>query len=444
MGNNTQHNSYHFKIVLLGFILITFSGCHSYMLDDAQNDLRKTFANGDYTKSAELLNEFEDNQLYRSKDEVLWNLENGMVHHFEGNYDSSTVFLSKAENAIEDNYTKSVSRGFLSLIANDNKLAYDGEPYEDIYLNAFKALNFIHKKDWEGALVETRRMAYKMERLDIRIKGLAEAFAKTDTTGKVDWGSGEINFQNSAMSHYLATILYAKSGKVDDSRIEFMKLGTAFKEQAELSGYSPFDVKVMENIQNPNSYNLLITGFTGQAPIKKQVDIRLINDLTDGRYVKFSFPGIELYPTHVHRVRAIINNGETMDLHLIEEMDLVAKEVYRAKEPVIYARALLRALVKAGGTNLLQRAAEEKSDAAGMITGILSILYKEASEKADLRGWQTLPGQAWMNVVKLPPGTHTVRLEYLSSSGSVLYFDEYEVEMQQNASLELVESIYSR
>lgn len=444
MGIPEIHNKLHVNLLILGLFLISLTGCHSYMLDDAQTDLRDSFANGEFEESEKLLDEFEDKQLYRSKDEVLWNLENGMVTHFSGDHEVSIQYFTRAENQIEDAYTKSISRGIFSILTNDNKLAYDGEPYEDIYINAFKALNFIHLKDWESALVETRRMAYKMEQLDIRIKGLADAFSKADTTGQVSLESGNVNVQNSAMSHYLATILYAKSGKPDDARIEFEKLGIAFQEQAQLAGYSPFDISVMEEIKDPNRYNLLITGFTGQAPIKHQIDIRLINDLSDGRYLKFSFPGIRLYPTNVNAVRAVVNDSLELPLHLIEEMDLVATEVYKAKEPVIYSRALLRALLKAGGTNIVQNIAEERSETAGLLTGLLSVLFKEASEKADLRGWQTLPGQSWMNVVELPEGTNTVRLEYLSSENRILYFEEYQVEMKPDASLELIESIYSR
>lgn len=222
--------------LILGLILVS-AGCHSYMLDDAQTDLRNSFSDGNFAKSQDLLNQFQDKDLYRSKDGVLWNLENGMVYHFAGKYDSSTTFLNAAELEIEDNYTKSISRGISSFLTNDNKLAYDGEPYENIYLNAFKALNFVHLKDWEGALVETRRMNFKMEQLDIKIKGLADAFSKADSTGKTEWSSGKVNIQNSAFSHYLSTILYAKSGRPDDARIEFEKINIAFRDQADLGGF---------------------------------------------------------------------------------------------------------------------------------------------------------------------------------------------------------------
>jgi hypothetical protein len=432
------------SIIVIGVSALFFStGCHSYMLDDAQNDLRNSFSNGDFESTAQMLRSLEDRNVYKAKDEVIWNLENGMIFRFAGKYDSSTVYLSRAENAIEDNYTKSISRGFLSLIGNDNNLVYDGEPYEDIYLNAFKALNFIHQEDWEAALVETRRMTFKMEQLDIRMKGLAEAFAKTDTTGDIEWESGTANIQNSAMSHYLASILFAKTNRPDNARIEFDRLDRALKEQATLGNYEPFDSQQLAQIVRPETYNVLLTGFSGQAPIKYQDDVRLWGEGSNGAYVKFSLPDIELYPTQVQRVRVVLNNRKEIDLHLIEEMDLVAKEVYSAKQPVIYARSLLRALMKAGGTSILENAAEDQSRGLGFAAKVLNLLYKETSEKADLRGWQTLPGQAWMNVVQLPTGRSTVRIEYLSRSGRVIYAEENTVDISEQTQLELIESIYA-
>lgn len=411
------------------------------MLDDAQYELRDSFTDGNYERSQSLLNKFEEKNLYKSKDKVLWNLENGIIYHFSGQYDSSTAFLNRAEIEIENNYTKSISRGFASFLSNDNKLAYDGEPYENIYLNAFKALNFVHQKDWEGALVETRRMSFKMEQLDIKIKGLADALSKADTTGRAEWSSGRVNIQNSAFSHYLSAVLYAKTRRPDNARIEFEKLGIALREQAELGDYEPFDVSNLAQIREPESYNVLLTSFTGQSPIKFQEDIRLWDD---DYYLKFSFPSVELYPTQVSGVRVNINGEDDINLHLIEEMDLVSKDVYRAKQPIIYTRALLRSLIKAGGSKFITKAIEDENENLGLLASIASFIFKEASEKADLRGWQTLPGQAWMNVVKLPPGTNKVTLEYLSNTGRVLYSEDYEVDITENTQLELIESIYSK
>lgn len=434
-----------FHLFCLGLVIL-FSGCHAYMLDDAQHDLRNTFVSGDYQESSQLLQEFEHKEIYKSKDAVLKNLEAGLIHHFAGNFDSSSFFFDHAEILIDDAYTKSISRGLKAMLVNDNTLVYDGEPYEDIYLNAFKSLNYIHQENWEAALVETRRMAFKMEQLDIRLKGLAEAFAREDTTGKMDWHSGKSNIQNSAFSHYLAAILFAKTGKPDDSRIEFEKLNIALDEQKKITKVQLAERSQLEKIQDPNSYNVLITAFSGQAPLKRQEDFRLwLDGGEEGNsfYVKFSLPTIDLYRSRVRSIRIVTDSLQTYDLDLIEEMDVVSQEVYKAKLPVIYTRSLFRATLKATGSSFIASSVRKKNKGLGFLADVLGIISQESSEKADLRGWQTMPGKVWMNVISLPKGNHVVEIQYLSASGAILYSERKTIEVNSQTGLELIESIYS-
>lgn len=427
---------------------ISLSACHSYVLDDAQFDLRDSFTAGDYEHSEVLLKKFKNKDIYRNKDKVLFNLESGMIYHFSGKYDSSSVYLTNAEDLIDENYTKSISRGLGAFLTNDNKLVYDGEPYEDLYLNTFKALNYMHVKDWEAALVETRRMSYKMEQLDIKIKGLAEALSKSDSTKGTEWKSGKINIQNSALSHYLSTVLYAKAGDYDDARIEREKLDIALQEQARISSFAKDAMQDFQHLQNPDSYNVLLTGFSGRAPYKVQEDARIFHDNFDNDsdndfYLKFSFPIIRTYDSKVSQVRAVVNDSIRIPLNLIEEMDKVSEDVYKAKQPIIYTRALVRATSKAVGTKLISGAVKKKNETLGELLQIIGFISQEATEKADLRSWQTMPGQAWMQVIHLPIGINTVRLEYIGARGRVLYFDEYEVNITPQTDLELIESIYA-
>lgn len=444
MATKITINKAGFHLFYLGvFILLT--GCHAYVLDDAQQELRTSFSSGNYEESAQLLQKFEEKEIYKSKDAVLKNLEAGLIHHFAGNYDSSSIFLSNAELLIDDAYTKSISRGLASFLVNDNTLVYDGEPYEDVYLNAFKSLNYVHQKNWEAALVETRRMAFKMEQLDIRLKGIAEAFARQDTTGKVTWSSGKVNIQNSAFSHYLATVLYAKTGKQDDARIEFEKLKIALDEQRKLSKAIRPEHSDLENIRQPNAYNVLITAFSGQAPVKKQEDFRLWLQADNGEgsfYVKFSLPEIKLYHSRIHKIR-VITDSLQYPLYLVEEMDVVSSEVYKAKMPVIYTRSLLRASLKATGATYLASSVRKKNKSMGFLVDVLGIIGQESTEKADLRGWQTMPGKVWMNVLHLIPGLNTIEIQYLSSSGQVLHSEKRTIEITQQTNLRLLETIYS-
>lgn len=79
----------------------------------------------------------------------------------------------------------------------------------------------------------------------------------------------------------------------------------------------------------------------------------------------------------------------------------------------------------------------------GFLVDVLGIIGQESTEKADLRGWQTMPGKAWMNVLHLPPGINEIEIQFLSLSGQVLYSERRTIEVNPRTNLELVESIYS-
>lgn len=423
-------------------MLVYLSGCASYRLDEAQHSLRSTFAAHDFERTVSLLENYEKKGVYKNKDNVLFNLEMGLAQHFNNRFDSSSVYLSKAEEQIDQLYTKSISRGLKSfLLTNDNALEYNGEDYEDIYINAFKSLNYIQQNNLEAALVESRRIAFKLSQLEIKYEGLANALSKADTLKRAEWKAGEVNVQNSAFGHYLSALLYAKSGKPDDARIEYEKLLEAFNDQPGIYNFQKPDSESLQRIKDPGSFNLLITGFAGRAPIKKQNDVRTYLP-GDDLYLKFSLPSLHLYRSRVHRVQAVINDTLTVPVPLMEEMDVVAKEVYKAKEPIIYARAFARSLVKAIGTNSISRAIEDENEDLGILANIFGKIGQEISEKADLRSWQTMPGKAYANVIKLKPGTHRLRMEYLDEYGQLLFSGEKEIHISAADELELFETLY--
>ncbi len=387
------------------------------------------------------MKEYSEKEIYKSKEGVLLNLERGSANHFAGKFDSSNVFFTDAEGQIEELFTKSISRGITSLVVNDNTLAYDGEDYEDIYLNIFKSLNYIHLNDLDAALVESRRISHKLGQINIKYKGLVEALSRADTTGRGDWKSGNTNVQNSALGHYLSAVLYAKTNNPDDARIAYENLLKAFRDQPNVYQFEEPDRIQLQRITEPQTYNVLVTGFAGRAPYKKQHDVRIF--LSDPvTYLKFSVPSLHLFPSQVQYVKIQIADSLSIPVPLIEEMDAVAKDVYQVKEPIIYARAFVRSFLKAAGTRTVSKKAEKESGFLGNLTNVLGIVGQEISEKADLRGWQTMPGKAHVAVLELPPGTHAISVNYYSKDGKLLFSDDRTITIDPTKKIELIESLY--
>jgi hypothetical protein len=429
------------KLILLLVAVLLTAGCASFRLDDAQTNLRSSFAMHNYAQTVDLLKKYDRRDVYKSKDDVLYNLEMATATHFDARYDSSEYYYGQAEEEIDALFTKSISRGITSfLFSNDNALSYNGEAYEDVYLNAFNSLNFIHRGDLEGALVEARRMAYKLSRIETKYEGVAKALSKADTLGRGDWKTGKQSVQDSPFSRYLASVLFAKSGKPDDARIEYEKLLESIGQLP--AAFAPrINKQELQKIKNGNAYNVLLVGFAGRAPIKYQNDVRLYLD-NDDLYLKFSLPALRLYKSRVKSVHAVVGDSSQIPLQLIERMDVVAKEVYSVKEPIIYARTFVRSLAKAIGTNAAGRAVKKENKGLGLLVNILGKVGQEFTEKADTRSWQTMPGQAYVHTLKLPAGRHQIEMEYRDADGQLLYSKEAAVTISADEDLELFESLY--
>lgn len=437
-----RKSGYFLKALAYTTIAVLWVGCGSFYLDEAQNELRSSFTERDYAAASELLQEYEQEEIYRQRDLVLMNLERGAVHHFSGNYERSNQYFTEAEHEIEDLFGTSLSRNVRAFVINDYALEYSGEDYEDIYLNAFKSLNYMHLGDFDAALVEARRMSFKMERLDEHYRGLAESLARQDTTDQVTWEAGETNIENSAMGHYLAAVLYSKSDRPDNARIELERTRVALDDQRAIGASPDVTDDLLQQVAEPESYNVMLKGFAGRSPHKEENDFRVFIPEEDF-YIRFALPSLKTWETEVSSVQAVVNDTLDLPMKMIEEMDKVAEEVYQVREPIVYGRSFVRSFLKAfGGRELTQRVKEE-SETLGGIMNVLGIVGQEASERADLRAWQTLPGKAYTNLLYLPEGSHRVRIEYLDNNDRILFYEEQQLDITESNTLQVMQTIYS-
>lgn len=431
-------------------IVVIFSGfvasCGSQKLMTGQNQMRSSFQEGDYDRAEHIADSLKEVEVYKAKDRVLYALEKGTINYFQGDHEQSVQSFGNAEEYMDQFFTKSASTGVKAFMTNDTQLNYNGEVYEDVYLNGFKSLSYLEMNQFESALVEARRIAQKLERAEEKYGGYAESLSEADTTnsGEIKWEAGTSSIHDSPLSHYLAGALYAKSGEKDAARIELDNLKKAIKNHQALPDSRVEYVDDFEKINDPDSYNVLLTAFSGNAPDKVSNSIN--TDINrDGKGIKIAIPKLVMRPDSVAYVKAVVNDTATMELPLIEEMDKVARETFQIKKPIIVARATVRGIMKSvaqeAGSNAIE---DEWGSTAGAVFDFVGGKIREASEQADLRGWQTMPGKVYTNVVMLPAGEHRISFNYYSSANSLLYSEEKVVTIAENERLEPIGSIYSR
>ena len=256
-----------FAAIPLSFILIALiSSCASMKTQQDQYiDSVPLARSGSYIEAA-LLIEQAKGEMYKEKDRVLYYLDLGMLQHWAGEYELSNESLSKAEVAIEELFTISVSKALTSGLLNDNALDYSGEDYEDIYLNVFKALNYIALDDQESALVEIRRVQIKLNILEDKYKVIAEEYnASEGAEGELKYR--ESQFHSSVLAYYISLLLYRAEGSWDDARIDHEMIEEAWKTQKQLYDFPKPPLPVNIPIDDDQALVNVIS-FTGMSPLK--------------------------------------------------------------------------------------------------------------------------------------------------------------------------------
>ncbi|MGM0673980.1 MAG: hypothetical protein ACQETQ_04725, partial [Spirochaetota bacterium] len=163
-------------VPLLGaFALLSMAGCTTTR-NTAFIEVDDLARSGRYTEAAETLSGDDREVFYNDRDKVLYHLDVGLLHHYGDNFEESTRHLNEAEFLIEEYFTKSISQAAATLLVNDTKQDYAGEDYEDIYLNVFKALNFLSQDEFDSAFVEVRRINNKLNLLEDKYREVAEGY----------------------------------------------------------------------------------------------------------------------------------------------------------------------------------------------------------------------------------------------------------------------------
>ncbi|MDR0404012.1 MAG: hypothetical protein LBH35_10555, partial [Treponema sp.] len=346
-----------------------------------------------FSQSVEVLEE-NSKKIYREKDQVLYYLDKGMLSHYAEDWNGSASLLERGERAIEENFAVSISQEIGVYLLNDLSREYDGEDYEDVYLNVFNALNYYHRgkngeTSLDEALVEIRRINNKLKDLSVKygamISALQAEALKSNTEIPANPSSPR-EFSNSALARYLGMLFYRGEGAMDDARIDRDGLKLAFADYPGVYSH-PVPSSINEELEiPPGMARLNVLGFCGRLPLKTEETMRIPIGVN---WIKIVLPVLTPLPSRVGSAQVVFDGGERFDLELLEDTGKVAETAFTRKQNVIYLRTVIRATVKGVTAAVFGAAARNSdSDENGALFSILSLgtqIFAEASEKADLR-----------------------------------------------------------
>jgi hypothetical protein len=388
--------------------------------------------------------------IYPGKNAVSLFLDKGILEHYAGNYRNSSLDLENAERLIQEAFTKSITAGVASYIANDNMKEYPGEDYEDIYLNVFNALNYYHNNNTEEAMVEIRKITMSNGKLDLLSKKyeegnkfaaqyLLESLHSIGFMSAIELPMGEpVLFSDSALARFLSALFYQGQGKEDDARIEFEQLHTAFTGNPKVYYHPvPKSAGDAQNIPQGKA-RLNVIAFAGLSPIKEEKAYNQFFPFFNNpalRYPQFKLPVLAKRPSVIDRIQVGINGQKSFDLELIEDMGAVARETYNARFANMFFKTYIRTIIKyaaaeAGANAAASKYASENENekAAGLLIGLAtSIAGKvaaDSSEAADIRMGRYFPDKAYIGGINLDPGIYSVTVTFYNQ-GRIIAADDF-------------------
>jgi uncharacterized protein len=405
--------------------------------------------------------------IYKFKDRVMYYLDLGMLYHYSGDYAKSNEMLTAAEEAIYELFTKSVSKAALSLLLNDNTLDYGGEDYEDIYLNVFKALNYIKLKDSDAAFVEVRKVNDKLAELEDKYSDLSKKM-NSSKDAAITLKPGDTKFHNSALARYISLLLYRDKKRWDDVRIDSEKFAEAWLMQSGVYNFARPDLS--ESLDRAAEGRLNILSFTGRSPAKRArtlwirtfkdhifigtsreslsgekvtnyLDMYYWKDIPDNLFFKFQFPVMESRKSEVYSIKVQID-GKVYEPALVESIDNVATSTFEIKKDMIYLKTIIRTVTK----GLLSKQGKDKIDEQvgdEFLSSLLNLgadLAISATEQADLRVSHYFPKLAHISEIHLTPGPHDVNISYYNKYGNIIYKEDLGIINIEKDRLNLVES----
>ncbi len=434
------------KLVLPAMLLPAIISCASMKTQQKQYVESVPLArDGSYEQAALIIQEAKGED-YKEKDRVLYYLDQGMLYHWSGEYELSNEMLTKAENAIEELFTSSVSKAIASGFLNDNALDYFGEDYEDIYLNVFKALNYIALGDEESALVEIRRVQIKLNLLEDKYKNLVDEYNSSDgAEGELEYR--ESQFHNDVLARYLSLLLYRSEESWDDARIDAESMDEAWKTQKSLYGFTkPAFPTVIPVDENQALVNVL--SFSGMSPVKLADTIYIqtgpsivyltmtgqsedyvtnlvgfnfliIPGVHSGFHFKIQFPRLSSRRSDADRVIVKFNGEEVAEIPMLEKMEDIARETFLLRQPITIGKTIIRATIKniakEVGKDAMQQGLSDQGTGGfivGLLAGIAADVAVDATENADLRISQFFPSYARAVEIAVDPGSYHVTVEY--------------------------------
>ena len=405
--------------------------------------LRRTLAKGAFDTA---LVHVSSRDAAAPRDRLLRSLYDGLVAYYAGEFERSGKSLREADELAEDRYTKSISRGALSMVSSDLVLPYMPGQTERLLVHYYAALGYLKRDDIPGAAVEARRLSQLLEQFDERrdpadrsTRAFLRYFAGTVFEAAGDRNDADVAYRNARALATAEAVPVTKpvpnlSGEVVvllergfvAQRVEesmYVEIGSADRDSltagADSAGTPRHALAITSMLRqiesSPDSGVYRTHGRRLRRYDRDSLD-------SDDYLLKVAWP-VFLRPVRQSTpVTLVVAGRDGGAFGLSGDISDAIIADYRRQRLMLLTRTVARAVVKYAATE----AAERKKGEAGKT---IASFAGSVLEHADTRSWHLLPADISLSRLTLPPGRHhlAMRIGAVGDSARVIELGDVEI-----------------
>lgn len=353
----------------------------------------------------------EEFEAVKNGTDMLSNLKKASSLRCMGDFNQSNRYFDLSEKSFksynENSSLQESKKFFASALLNDSFVDYDGQVYDGVLLNTYKALNFISLRDFQNARVEFNRALDRQRRA---IEYYQEELKRKQGEIRQNKNQAQKTLENkrvkSTIDNYYSNLEDYKAYPDFINPFTTYMAGLFFMLQRDYRKAEDL-LKESYAMNRKNSFiksDLLLNRsfLRGRGSKKKYVWVIFENGASPYKKERiFNLPvftfsknigvvGIALPNVKSGRdafsYLSLKNGSKVVKSKVVADMNSVIKTEFKKDKPYIIARAITNAISKA----VIQKQAGDKGGLLGALAGAV---YAVATNRADTRVWNSLPNR---------------------------------------------------
>jgi uncharacterized protein len=346
--------------------------------------------------------------------------EAGTASLAAGDWDGALADFDAAQAAVERVEERALVSAsalgddLLTWVLNEGARTYEGEGFERVLVHASLALAYLAQGKPQDVMVEAKRANQLLESEE-------KLYEKQYAAG--------------GLAHFLSAVAYELEGRPDEAYIDYQRMhekgvgrelaGRALVRLAKELRYSD-ELKQWTELYGPDSErpagaaSIVVIAGVGLGPHKQE---HVLTIPTKSGILQWAVPSFVRRPQEVDGVSLTLSGAASSVLtSVVEDVAKVSQENLEDRIAWLAAKSAVRGVLKRELTEKLQK----KADWLGRLAGDLFTL---ATERADLRAWQSLPDTWQAARVFVAPGVHELRLQ--ARGGECVVLGSFELEKNE-------------